>query len=61
MLEAQYGTRGPFSWRKWYVCRICANDYPEDQVVLRHGVAYCIPGRDYLDLPEHNRNKQENR
>jgi len=50
MFEAQRATRGPYSFRKWYTCRICGFDFPEDQVVLRGGAAYCIPYNHYYEI-----------
>ena len=50
MLEVQYTTRGPARGRRWYTCHICALDFPEDQVILSGGVAYCLPYKCYEDL-----------
>lgn len=41
MLEAQYGTKGSASGRKWYVCSICGLERPEDEVVKVRGKIYC--------------------
>ena len=43
--EAQQATRGPVSFQRWYTCAVCAFDYPQSKVVLKGGVAYCIPRR----------------
>lgn len=47
--DAERGTRGPYSFRKWYTCHLCGFDYPEDQVMIYGGIPYCIPRRDYLE------------
>jgi hypothetical protein len=33
MLESQYQTKGPHSFRKWYTCQLCGLDRPEDRMV----------------------------
>ena len=49
MLEAQYGTKGAASGRKWYVCSICGLERPEDEVVKVRGKIYCEEDfEDYL-------------
>ena len=41
MLQANYGTKGAASGKKWYVCSICGLERPEDKVVIRSGKVYC--------------------
>ena len=48
MYEAQYATRGPAKFKKWYTCVVCAFDYPEDKVVLKGGAAFCTPRKHHL-------------
>ena len=55
MKEAQFGTRGPARGRRWYTCIMCGQDYPVEKVILKGGKAYCIPLKDYLDMPEYER------
>jgi len=50
MFVAQYGTRGPAKGRRWYTCQMCGLDYPAEKVILRGGVAYCLPLKCYRDL-----------
>jgi hypothetical protein len=50
MYEAQFATRGPFSWQKWYTCCECLFDFPEGDVLLKDGKAYCIPNKCYEDV-----------
>lgn len=52
MLEAQRLTYGPRTGERWYTCIKCGLDYPRGKVILRGGAAYCIPLKDYLDMPE---------
>jgi len=55
MYEAQRSSRGPYSFRRWWTCHICAFDYAEDQVVLHNGAAYCIPRRHYTEIDRKRR------
>lgn len=41
MTQANYGTKGPASGRKWYVCSVCGLERPEDEVIIRSGKVYC--------------------
>lgn len=41
MLEAQFAPKGRFSWRRHYVCQICGFTYPQDEVLVKGGLAYC--------------------
>ena len=50
MLEAAFGTRGPSSFQRWYVCHICGQDYRADQGVVVEGKFYCMRNKCYLDL-----------
>ena len=50
MEEAQVGTQGPATGHRWYTCVVCGLDYREDKVMLKGGVAYCLPLKCYLDL-----------
>ena len=50
MLEAQYGTKGAASGRKWYVCSICGLERPEDEIVRVKGKVYCE--EDFADYVE---------
>jgi hypothetical protein len=43
VLQAEFTARGPYSFRRWYTCHVCAFDYPEDEVRLKSGVPFCIP------------------
>ena len=52
MVWANYATRGPYTYRKWYNCTICGFDYPEDEVILRGGLAYCLPRHDDEETSE---------
>ena len=51
MLQANYATKGKFSWRKWHNCQICGFSYPEDEVVFDDsGTAYCLRFNHYEEI-----------
>ena len=51
MLQANYATKGKFSWRRWYNCQICGFSYPEDEVILDdNGAAYCLRFNHYEEI-----------
>lgn len=52
MVQANFATKGPHSFRRWYNCQICGLSYPEDEVVLYGGVAYCIKFKHYEEIPD---------
>ena len=52
MEEAQFGTQGPATGKRWYTCVVCGLDYPEDKVMLKGGAAYCFPLKCYRDLED---------
>jgi hypothetical protein len=52
MEEAQFTSKGPYSFERWYQCQICAHDFPKSQVVLRGDAAFCIPHTCYLDADD---------
>ena len=56
--ENQGITRHRISHQRWFTCRICGLDYPRDKVILRGGGAWCIPNKDYYELPEYRRNRR---
>lgn len=39
--EAESGTRGTANGKKWYTCHLCSFDFPEDEVKIIGGAAYC--------------------
>jgi len=41
MYQANRTTRGPFSFQKWYTCRICAKDFPGSEIMHIQGAPYC--------------------
>lgn len=51
MIEAQFATKGKQSFKKWDICMVCGFAYPKDQLVYIKGAPYCIPQRDYEDVP----------
>ena len=42
--QATGATRGGQSFRRWHTCDVCRLDYPEDQIVMFRGKAYCTSG-----------------
>jgi formylmethanofuran dehydrogenase subunit E len=50
MLEARYAPKGPASGRLWYLCTICGGYFPEDEVRLKGGQAFCVPRRCYESM-----------
>jgi len=54
MIEAQFTPRGKQSWRRWYNCNICGLTYPEDEVRLIGGAAYCVKFKHYLEAEQHD-------
>ena len=52
MFEAQFTSRYPFSFKRWYTCHICGLDYRIDEVMLQGGIAFCIPLEDYKEMNE---------
>ena len=58
VVEAESGTRGPASGKRWYTCHMCGFDYRRDEVVLQGGAAFCIPGGDYKLIGEQNQGGQ---
>ena len=50
ILEAQYTSYGPASGRKWFTCQICGLDYPEDEVSMQGGAAFCHENGCYKDM-----------
>jgi len=51
MIQANYTSKGPASFRKWYNCQICGLSYPEDEVELDDsGAAYCYRFDHYLEI-----------
>jgi len=51
MLEAQFTSKGPQSWRKWDVCVMCNFSYPEEELIYIGGRPYCIKFEHYKDVP----------
>lgn len=49
MVEVNFTSKGRHSWRRWYQCSICGFSFPEDQVVLVGGAAYCTKYKHFLD------------
>jgi len=39
--EAKNGVRGGARGSRWYTCRQCRYDFPEDEIVLVNGAPYC--------------------
>lgn len=51
MLQCNYATKGPKSFRRHYNCQICGFTYPEDEVILDDsGAAYCLRFNHYLEI-----------
>ncbi len=51
MLLANYASKGPQSWRRWYNCQICGFSYAEDEVVIDDsGAAYCYRFKHYEEI-----------
>ena len=41
MYQASRATRGPYSFQRWHTCRTCGFDFPESEIMLINGGAYC--------------------
>lgn len=39
--EAQFTTKGPHRFERWWRCAICGWEFPESEVSLINGAAYC--------------------
>jgi len=50
MVQANYATGKGQSFKRWYNCQICGFSYPEDEVILDGGLAYCLKFDHYLDI-----------
>ena len=52
MIQANYATKGGYSFKRWYNCQICGLSYPEDEVILddESGAAYCLRFDHYLEI-----------
>ena len=49
MIEAQFTTKGPQSWRKWETCPISGWSFPESEMRRVGGALYCTRFKHYLD------------
>jgi hypothetical protein len=50
ILQAEFGVHGPPRDERWYVCHMCNFSYPKSEVVLKGGVAFCIPRGHYKEM-----------
>ena len=54
MLSANFGTKGPWTGQRWYVCHVCGHDWRADEGVVVGGEFYCFYNKCYLDLPAYD-------
>ena len=52
MYEAQYVTSSPPRGERWYTCQICGLDFPESEVCVSGGAAFCYKYGCYKDMNE---------
>ena len=54
---ASGGTRGRFSFKRWYTCDVCTLDWRSDQVTKYKGKVYGIPCGCFKDIAQLSRSK----